>query len=463
MVYYEPINEPFGYTLSGLESVYTTFLGFITKSQSHILLDGTGYADSVTGIGAYPSFNNCLLAVHDYAYWNTSLTTEAQWESELQGEVGSYYGRTIMTEMGATNDTGKIYTRSANDNEISFVRGVCNQCRSWGMGFTYWPATIPRNGNGTISPFRLFGSVGGEIVNYSMTAELNYGWNNQSSSTRADFIGDGMDDYVFFRPSDATWHITYASGLDTNTFQWGATGDIPLVDGDWDGSGVADAVVFRPSNGTWYVRSSITGSELMSFQWGQSGDTPLLGGDFDGDGVPDAVIFRPSNSTWYIWSSKNARELKSFQWGATGDIPLLNGDFDGDGISDAVIFRPSNNTWYIWSSKNGRELESFQFGVSGCTPVLGGDYDGDGIPDAQYFDPATGTWHVRFSGGTNQTRSFTWGISGDIPFAAYFTSDHNLDQNVYRPSNGRFYVRNGTTGATSAVQTTGTSTDIPVH
>ena len=65
-VYYEPINEPAGYSLSGLESVYTTYLGFIHKSQSHIILDGTGFSADVTGIGGDAAFNNCLLSLHIY-------------------------------------------------------------------------------------------------------------------------------------------------------------------------------------------------------------------------------------------------------------------------------------------------------------------------------------------------------------------------------------------------------------
>jgi hypothetical protein len=464
-VYFEPINEPAGYSLAGLESVYTTYLGFIHKSQSHIILDGTGFSADVTGIGGDSAFNSCLLSLHIYPGWGGN-TSEAQYENYLVNTVvKSYFGRTIITEIGATTVNGKNYTQANNaDNEISLIRGVGAQCRTWGMGFVYWPANIPVTSIGTIDGRTMYTKVGGAITNASLVSELQYGWNNTGSPhARADFIGDGMDDYVFFHTNDATWHVTYAGGLATNSFQWGAAGDIPLVDGDWDGSGIASAVVWRPSNATWYIRSGINGNELGPIQWGATGDIPLLGGDYDGDGAPDPVVWRPSNNTWYVWSTKNSRELTSFAWGQSGDIPLLNGDFDGDGAPDATIFRPSNNTWYIWSSKTASELESFQFGTNGCVPVLGGDYDNDGIPDAQYFDPATGTWHVRFSGGTNQTRSFSWGTSGDIPFTGYITSDHALDQNVYRPSTGVFYVRNGTTGATSSVPTSATSTDIPVH
>ena len=461
-VYYEPINEPNGYSLSSLEGVYTTFLGFIQKSQSHILLDGFGYAADVTGIGADPSLSSCLLSLHIYPGWG-SCVSESQYESYLSTHVGSYSGRTIITEVGAPTGTGKNYLISNNsDDEISCIRGVCIQAHAWGMGVTYWPATIPRAGNGSIDGDLLYSAVGGTITNASMIAELNYGWNNQNPLTRSDFMGDGMDDYVYFHPSDATWHVTFATGLDTNIFQWGNTGDVPLVDGAWDGSAVADAVVWRPSNGTWYIRSSIERNEMETIQWGQSGDIPLLGGDFDGDGVPDPVIWRPSTATWYIWSTKNERELTSFQWGATGDIPLLNGDFDGDGVPDAVIFSPPNNTWYVWSSKNARELYSFQFGTNGCVPILRGDFDGDGIPDAQYWSPTMGTWSVRYS-SDGSIHTFTWGVAGNIPFTAYITPDHVVDENVYSPPNGRFYVRNSSSGDWFDITTAGSTNDIPVY
>ena len=109
-IYYEPINEPFGYNLSGLENLYSTFLGFIKKNQGYILLDGTNYAANVVPIGADSAFNNCLLALHIYPGWG-GCTSEAQYKTYLTNHVGSYYNRTIITETGATTDTGKTIRR----------------------------------------------------------------------------------------------------------------------------------------------------------------------------------------------------------------------------------------------------------------------------------------------------------------------------------------------------------------
>lgn len=176
-VYYEPINEPFGYTAAGLESVYTTFLGFITKSQSHIILDGTGYSDNVTAIGGDSSFNSCLLSVHDYAMWNPGLTSESGWESDLYNRVNPYQSRTIMTEFGAVTTTGLYYGATTSDNNISFIRGMCNECQTLSMGSVYFPAHQPTANNNK----RLFYGPGGGAINPSIITELQSGWGLSAS------------------------------------------------------------------------------------------------------------------------------------------------------------------------------------------------------------------------------------------------------------------------------------------
>src|ERR1700744_2565993 len=88
-VFFEIFNEPHGYTLSDWSAVCVNWLSkFPAASQTHVLIDGTSYAQDITGVGADTRFKNCLLSIHDYAFFsNGSLTTAWQWETRLQGNV----------------------------------------------------------------------------------------------------------------------------------------------------------------------------------------------------------------------------------------------------------------------------------------------------------------------------------------------------------------------------------------
>lgn len=331
---------------------------------------------------------------------------------------------------------------------------TCTSCEVWGSGvWSAWQYTD----TGSVSG--VSGNVDRDVFNgASVTAMVVKSSTATATPLRADFNGDGRDDYAVFRPSDGTWHVRFSSDSSDHSFQFGENGDIPLVCGDFSGDGIADAVVFRPSTAMWYVRFS-QDAGVHSFSFGESTDIPLLGGDFDGDGATDAVLFRPSTGEWYVRFSSNAG-VHSFQFGENGDIPLLNGDWDGDGVPDAVVFRPSTATWYVRFSSDA-SIHSFSFGESTDIPILGGDYDGDGQPDATLFRPSTGEWYVRFSSDAG-VHSFQFGENGDIPWAAYYTSDHVVDQTLFRPSTETMYTRDSVSGTyTSFVY--GLSTDIPVH
>ena len=334
---------------------------------------------------------------------------------------------------------------------------ACASCNVWGGGtWTSWQYSDCGSVSGVSGcvDSDVFNGTTAQLVSTMVATSSNPNQNN----LRVDFSGDGRDDYAFFRPSNATWHVNFSSALGDHTFSFGQTGDIPLVCGDFSGDGAADAVLFRPIAAMWYVRFSQDAS-VHSFSFGQNGDVPLLGGDFDGDGQPDATLFRPSTSTWYVRFSSTA-QVHTFAYGTTGDIPLMNGDFDGDGDPDAVVYRPSDNSFHIRLSGDGSS-RAFFLGQAGDIPVLG-DFDGDGAPDCTVFHPATGVWTVRLS-SDGTLRTFQFGANGDKPWASYITANHSIDQCLYRPSTGTFYVRDGATGAVTSVAGLGTSTDIPVH
>jgi hypothetical protein len=141
-VYFEVFNEPHGYTLPSLSSLYADWLSrYPSVPQSRVLLDGLGYAQDITGIGADSRFSNCLLSIHIYDFfYNNPTNTAAGWENAFAANLGSYASRAVLTEYGAFMTTG-VNFNSAIDGDVkkSYMLGITNYCRQKGIGSVYWP------------------------------------------------------------------------------------------------------------------------------------------------------------------------------------------------------------------------------------------------------------------------------------------------------------------------------------
>ena len=79
----------------------------------------------------------------------------------------------------------------------------------------------------------------------------------------------------------------------------------------------------------------------------------------------------------------------------------------------------------------------FNGGVRGDVPVVG-DFDGDGMVDNVVFRPSNGDWYMWLSGGN--FRAVQWGLPGDLPIPVRMISNDNTDLVVYRPSTGSVFV-----------------------
>lgn len=434
---------------------------FWAEAGGYILADGKSFMpmldmevfSGVVGASSYSAWANA---------WCSDIVTDAEGNGVV---VKPFIYVSSCNACEFNTSVGQWFADLANYNGESSQSGnpwnVCSSCEEWGSGvWNVWQYSSA----GAVSG--ITGAVDVDVINGSsvspyIATSVGSGSSGSSSTValklRGDFNGDGLDDFALFRPSDGMWLITFSSDNSLHTFQFGQSGDIPLLSGDFNGDGAADAVLFRPSTHEWYVRFSSDAS-IHSFNFGQTSDVPLLGGDFDGDGVPDAVLFRPSAHAWYVRFSSDA-SVHTFGFGTPGDIPMLANDFDGDGAPDAVLFRPSTHEWYVRFSSDG-SVHSFNFGQSTDIPFMG-DFDGDGAPDATLFRPSTGEWYVRFS-SDGSVHNFGFGDNGDIPWAGYFTADGSIDQVLYRPSNGTFYIRDAATGVVTSSGQIGTSSEIPV-
>ena len=147
--YFEIFNEPNMYSTTDLVSLYTSWLAqFPTVPRSRVILDGTGDAQNVPNIGAASALDGCLLGVHDYSFFGSDTwTSESQWTSQFQGEVGSYSDRTVCTEWGGPMSPGSKngvsygpldYSQSPTNYFEAYIRGMSSQLRAWNMGSFYW-------------------------------------------------------------------------------------------------------------------------------------------------------------------------------------------------------------------------------------------------------------------------------------------------------------------------------------
>jgi hypothetical protein len=174
-VYFEPMNEPFGYTLDAWVSLCSTWLARHSDiPRGRVLVSGTGYNDNVTGVGAASALSGTLLSLHFYGFW-ASDTTRAAWTTNLTNRLGSYSSRTIVDEAGAPMTTGLTYTNGATqDGNVftSYFAALTDLTRTRQMGVVYWPGL--RSGD-TYSITSQSGT-GLVVNNASGVAQLRWGW-----------------------------------------------------------------------------------------------------------------------------------------------------------------------------------------------------------------------------------------------------------------------------------------------
>jgi hypothetical protein len=138
-VYFEPLNEPYGYSQSQWVSICSSWLSAHSSvPRGRVIISGTGYNDHVNGVGAASALSGTLLSLHYYGTWN-SFTQESQWQSDLNSRIGGYASRTIIDEFGAPMTTGVNYLANHNGVlEQSYFAAVTDLARADGMGSVYW-------------------------------------------------------------------------------------------------------------------------------------------------------------------------------------------------------------------------------------------------------------------------------------------------------------------------------------
>jgi len=208
LVYFEPMNEPFGYSQTGWADLAAQWIStYPSVPKSRIFVSGTGYNDNVTTVCADSRLTGTYLSLHHYGFWNTSRTSYSAWVADLKARIGSCAARTVLDEWGAPMTTGLDYNGAINSNYfIAYMQADSDTLRALGMGSVYWPGL--RTGD-TYSMTTLGGSGTNLTVtanNASGVSRLQWAW-GLGSSTAAVVRGVGSNRCLDVPGSSTTWGV----------------------------------------------------------------------------------------------------------------------------------------------------------------------------------------------------------------------------------------------------------------
>lgn len=159
-------------------------------------------------------------------------------------------------------------------------------------------------------------------------------------------------------------------------------------------------------------------------------------------------------------------------WAATGEGAEAAVPPTGTVTTKVVWREGSTSTWYYHRAITN-EIVSISWGVTGDKPVPG-DFSSDGRADAVVWRPSDGKWYIRPSDGSSDS-NYTWGQNNgsdpdDIPVMGDYGGDARNDYIVWRPpvpSSGNpatYYLRPSSVlgGGSDVTLNWGLEGDIPV-
>ncbi len=183
-VYFEPMNEPHGYTSTDWRNVAANWLSHHTSAvPGRVLIGGTGFSQDLRDICNDSRFDSTLLSFHHYAFFYSPMTYD-QFRSHIQTRLGNCASRAVATEFGAPMSTGLDYgDANSTDNFVRYIRAIAQVMRDNRMGGTYWPALGGKyTGNLGYDHYSMY-SLSGSGTNLDLTLRntsgadrLRYAW-----------------------------------------------------------------------------------------------------------------------------------------------------------------------------------------------------------------------------------------------------------------------------------------------
>jgi len=147
-VYFEPMNEPFGYSQAQWESLVSTWVTTYAHKgipRDRMFVSGTGYNDHVNSVCGVAALQGTYVSQHFYGYWATD--TYNGWVNNFTDRLGdqSCSDRTVLDEFGSPMTNGFDYRASATasdadtNNYVAYLQATTDIVRARHMGAVYWP------------------------------------------------------------------------------------------------------------------------------------------------------------------------------------------------------------------------------------------------------------------------------------------------------------------------------------
>lgn len=279
-VYFEPMNEPFGYPLDEWVSLTSGWLdahGDVPRKR--VIISGTGYNDDVTGVGAAEELEGTLLSLHFYGFW-ANHTTEDEWKQNLLPRIGEYGWRTVVSEAGSPMTTGLNYGNHEGDVYTSYLGALTEVARDQGMGLVYWPG-LRTNDAYTLTTMVGDGDL--EVTNESGLAQVQWGWGLLDEEQLNDLPpappgeplvsvkhGVCLDVPGFSTTAGTTLGLWYCNGGGNQSFNWTAEKELTVY-GDMCVAVSGDVVA-----GSRVMIADCSGA--LAEQWELNGDLTISSG-----------------------------------------------------------------------------------------------------------------------------------------------------------------------------------------
>ena len=188
LVYFEPMNEPHGYTSAAWRTFAADWLDrHASVPDGRVLIGGTGFSQDLRDLCNDSRFASTLFSFHTYTFF-TGATTYDGWRSNITTSLGGCASRAVATEFGAPMNGGLNYgDAGSTDNFVRYIRAVTQVMRDTGMGGTYWPGLGGKTGTIGYDWYSMYAKTGSG-------ANLNLTLRSASGANRLRWAwGDAVD------------------------------------------------------------------------------------------------------------------------------------------------------------------------------------------------------------------------------------------------------------------------------